>query len=231
MGEARFILGVRGQLGHSQAINAERHMKLYTSVGPNPRVVTIYLAEKSITLPSEQIDIVAGENRQDPYISTVNPTGETPALQLDNGHCISESVAICEYLDENDRSGGLIGETAEDRAIARMWLRRVDHYVVQPLTAAFRAIEGRGMFESRVPVVSGAAGEDLKSMVQTRLRWLDASLANGPYLAGERFTLADIVLFCFLEFGRMFGQAFPDDLANLTAWYDRVAARPSAATA
>jgi len=204
-------------------------MKHFTSVGPNPRVVTLFLAEKGLELPTQQVDILAGENRQPDFLSRVNPAGETPALVLDDGMVIAESIAICEYLDETDRKPGLIGLSAEDRAITRMWIRRVDIYVVQPMATGFRSVEGRALFASRIPLVSEAAGEDLKETVRQRLAWFDAQLAGRTWLAGERFSLADILLYAFLDFGNQRGQPHPAHLSNLAAWFARVGARPSVA--
>jgi len=201
----------------------------YTSIGPNPLVVTLYLREKGLTLPSRTIDIVAGENRQPDYLARVNAAGEVPALGLDSGAVLSDSIAICEYLDEADRAPGLIGRTAEERAETRMWIRRVDIYVVQPMTAGFRAVEYRDMFAARIPLVGVAAGSELKETAQQRLAWFDAQLAGRSWLAGERFSLADILLYIFLAFGKEQNQGFPAGLANLSAWFARVAARPAIA--
>ena len=187
-------------------------MRLFNSVGPNPRVVTLFLAEKGITLPHVTVDIRGGENRRAPYIDAVNPAGQTPALELDNGSIVTEITAICEYLEERHPSPPLIGTTAEERAETRMWVRRADLKVCEPLTAGFRGAEGLPMFEQRTRCLPEAA---------------DAQIAGRQYIAGDRFTLADIMLFAFLDFGRAVGQPFAPENRHVAAWFDRVSKRPA----
>ena len=202
-------------------------MKLHQSVGPNPRVVIMYVDEKAIYLPRQFIDIVGGENRRDAYLAK-NPAGGTPLLELDDGGCIGESIAIAEYLEEKHPSPPLIGTTAEERAATRALIRRIDHDVVVPMSNGFRSSEGLPMFKDRLLCVPEAAAGN-KAYARDGLAKLDARLAGKAWLAGERFTLADILLFCFVEFGGQVGQPLDPALANLAAWRDRVAARPSAA--
>lgn len=202
-------------------------MKLYTSIGPNPRVVTLFLAEKGVTLDTVKLDIMKAENRQPDYLAK-NPAGGSPLLELDDGTFVAESVAICEYLEELHPAPVLIGTTPAERAETRMWVRRIDLGAVQPMTTAFRGSEGLPLFQSRMRCVpEGAAG--LKALAQDGLKLVDAQLANGPFVCGERLTLADLLLFAFVEFGAMVGQPADPALANLSAWRDRIAARPSAA--
>src|SRR3546814_4058489 len=101
-------------------------MKFYNSVGPNPRVVKLFMAEKGIEMPEVSVDLRGGENRRAPYNVDVNPAGQTPALELDDGSFLSEITAICEYLEERFPETPLIGTTAEERANTRMWTRRID---------------------------------------------------------------------------------------------------------
>ncbi len=203
-------------------------MKFYDSMGPNPRLVKMFIAEKGIELPSEQVDIIAGDNRQAPY-TDINPAGQMPSLQLDNGSILSETVAICEYLEELNPTPALIGTTPEERAETRMWDRRVELKVTEPLANGFRFAEGLPLFKDRMRTIPQAA-DDLKALAHDGLEWLDKQLVGREFLCGERFTLADIVLFSFLNFGAGVGQPLDRDLANVAAWFDRVAARPSAAT-
>lgn len=202
-------------------------MRLYTSIGPNPRVVTLFAAEKGIAIETVRIDIMAGENRQPPYLA-MNPAGHTPLLELDDGTRIAESVAICEYLDEIHPAPPLIGSTPEERAATRMWVRRIDLGAVQPMTIAFRGAEGLPLFQSRLRCVPEAA-PGLKAMAQDGLTAIDAQLATGPFVCGERLTLADLLLFAFVEFGARVGQPADPTLANLAAWRARIAERSSAA--
>ena len=202
-------------------------MKLYTSIGPNPRVVTLFLAEKGVALESVFVDIMKGENRQPDYLAK-NPTGGTPLLELDDGTAISESVAICEYLEELHPTPVLIGATPEERAETRMWVRRIDLGFVQPLIFGFRGAEGLPLFQSRMRCVpEGSVG--MKAVAQDGLAMIDAQLAGRDFVCGDRLTLADLLLFAFVEFGAQVGQLADPALANLTSWRARIADRPSAA--
>lgn len=202
-------------------------MKLYQSLGPNPRVVLMYLAETGIAVDRRFVDIMAAENRQ-PDFCAKSPLGHTPLLELDDGGCIAESIAICEYLDETLGGHKLLGATAEERARTRMLVRIVDQLVVVPMTAGFRGAEGLPMFQSRLLCLPDAA-VDLKRLAADGLAQVDRIVGAGPWLAGDRFSLADILLYSFVEFGAMVGQPPDPALSNLTAWRDRVAARPGAA--
>ena len=201
-------------------------MKLYNSIGPNPRVVTLFLAEKGVALDTVTIDIMAGENRQPPYLAR-NPFGGTPLLELDDGGFVAESIAVCEYIEERYPAPALIGATAEERAETRMWVRRIDLGFVQPLVAGFRGAEGLPLFQSRMRCVpEGAAG--LKAVAQDGLAMIDAQLAKGPFVCGVRLTLADLLLFAFIEFGGQVGQSADPALTQIAAWRGRMAERPSA---
>jgi len=202
-------------------------MKFYDSVGPNPHVVRMVMAEKGISLPSETIDIRAGANRSGDYIKKV-PAGGTPALELDDGRIISEITVIAEYLEELHPTPALVGTTAEERAETRKWVRIIDLGYVEPMANGFRATQGRPMFNGRFPLASESAGEELKALAAKKLIWLDG-LMGSDFICGDRFTLADILLFCFIEFGAVVGQPLPEGLAWIPAWRARVAARPSAA--
>ena len=201
-------------------------MKLHNSIGPNPRVVRIFLAEKGLAIPLVQVDLMGGENRREPFLSK-NPAGQLPCLELDDGRFLSEITAICEYLEEKKPEPALIGRTPEERAITRMWVRRIDLNIVEPLANGFRYAEGLGIFKNRIRVIPQAA-DDLKALAREKLAWLDG-LMRGPWIAGDRFTLADILLFAFLEFGAQVGQKLDAKLLKLNDWYGRVAARESVA--
>jgi len=201
-------------------------MKLINSVGPNPHVVRMFAAERGVELPAEDIDIMAGANRQDDYLSK-NPSGQAPCLELDDGSYIAEITAICEYLDEVSDGTSLIGDTPEQRAEARMWTRRVDLNICEPMANGFRFSEGLALFKDRIVTVPEAA-EGLKRIAQDRLTWLDGQLEGKAFLCGERLTLADVLLYCFLAFGASVGQPLNPDNANIKVWFDRMAERPSA---
>lgn len=201
-------------------------MKFYNSVGPNPQVVRSFMAERGIACETEEVDLMGGANRAEPYLKT-NPAGQMPALELDDGSVITEITAICEYLDETADGESLIGDTPEERAQTRRWTRWVDLNIIEPLTAGFRYSEGLQLFESRMRVIPEAA-EGLKALAQDKLQWLDAQMANRDYVAGDRFSLADIMLYAFLAFGEQVGQPLDRNLKNIAAWYDRVGERESA---
>jgi glutathione S-transferase len=202
-------------------------MKLYQSLGPNPRVVLMYLAETGVAVDRQLVDIMAAENRR-PDFCAKSPLGHTPLLELDEGGCIAESIAICEYLDETQTAHALLGASAEERGRTRMLVRIVDQLVVVPMTAGFRGAEGLPMFQSRLLCLPDAAA-DLKRLAADGLAQVDRIVGAGPWLAGDRFSLADILLYSFVEFGAMVGQPPDPALTNLAAWLERVAARPSAA--
>jgi glutathione S-transferase len=201
-------------------------VKLYTSIGPNPRVVKMFMAEKGLDLERVEIDLRAGENRREPYLS-INPGGQTPALQLEDGAVVTEITAICEYLEERTPNPPLIGTTAEERANTRMWTRRVDIKVAEPMANGFRFGEGLAMFESRMRCLPEASA-GLKAIAQDGVAWLEANF-QGPWIAGDRFTLADVLLFSFLDFGAMVGQPLDPKNKKVVDWFERVKARPSAA--
>ena len=201
-------------------------MKLYTSVGPNPRVVAMFIAERGIELPVQEVDIIAGENLGEDF-KKLNPSAQSPCLLLDDGSVVAEVTVICSYLDEVTEGPSLIGETPEERAETRMWNRRFDTRILEPMTLAFRSAEALEMFKDRYRVIPHAA-EDLKATVQDSWAWLEPQLAGKTFFCGDRFTLADIQLFAFADFGALVGQGIPESLPNLQAWFKRVAARPSA---
>jgi glutathione S-transferase len=204
-------------------------MKLYTSMGPNPHMVRMFAAEKGLSLELVDVDLMGGENRRAPYTDSVNVAGQTPALVLDDGTVISEITVICEYLEEQHPSPSLIGSTPEERAETRMWTRRIDLNICEPLTTGFRAAEGRRIFENRMKLVGAEGAAELKAIARDRLLWLDGQLQGRDFVCGDRFSLADVLLFAFLAFGAQVGQPIPDEAAWVKAWFARVQARPSAA--
>ncbi len=202
-------------------------MKFYNSIGPNPRVVKMFMAEKGIDIPRVEVNLMAGENRQAEHLAR-NPQGQTPTLELDNGVFLAEILPICEYLEEIHPNPPLIGTTPEERAVTRMWARRTDLAIIEPLTNGFRFAEGLALFQNRVHCIPQAA-DDLKKIARDKLTELDGLIAGRQFIAGDRFTLADIHLWVFLTFAAEVGQALDPANKNLTAWMARVGARPSAA--
>jgi glutathione S-transferase len=201
-------------------------MKFYNSIGPNPRVVKMFMAEKGVDVPRIEVDLRAGENRQATHLAR-NPSGQMPTLELDDGCYLAEVTAICEYLEEKHPNPPLIGTTAEERAMTRMWTRRVDLQIVEPMLNGFRAAEGFNFFKERMRLLPQAAA-DLKTLAQERIAWLDGLIAGRDYIAGDRFTLADILLFCTMDFAATVGQPVDRANKNIAVWFDHVGARPSA---
>lgn len=207
-------------------------MKVYEYKGaPNPARVRIALAEKGLFDAVEfvQVDLPGGAHRQPAFLAK-NPSGALPVLELDDGTCISECTAITEFLDQSAGEPELTGRTARERALIHMMQRKVESGLMEALAAYFhQATPGLG------PALEGeqnkAWGERQLGVARATLRWLDGVLAERPYLAGERFTVADITLMGALHFARLAGQSLPPELANVQAWHNRVQARPSAALA
>jgi glutathione S-transferase len=201
-------------------------MKVYNSFGPNPRALRMFLAEKGITLPTQDVDLMGEENRKPPYTQR-NPGGQLPALELDNGKTIGETVAIFDYLEEKYPKPALIGATAEERAETHQWQRRVELNITENIYNGFRYDEGYELFKNRLPVYPDAA-KSLKDNAQKRLVWLDGLIAGRDWIVPDRFTIADIILYCCTDFAAGVGQKIPDSAKNLQAWFKRVEGRPSA---
>ena len=203
-------------------------MKLYNSIGPNPRMVRMFMAEKGFAVPKVEVDLRGGENRREPYLQA-NPSGQLPALELDDGTVLAEITAICEYVDEVKKdTPSLIGDTPEERAKTRMWTRRIDLNIVEPAINGFRYAEGFKLFQNRIRCIPQAA-DDLKAVARERLAWLDGLMGDKPFVGGAKLTMADIMLFAFLDFMKGVGQPLDPARKNLAAWFERMKARPSAA--
>lgn len=205
-------------------------MKFYDSVGPNPRVVRMFAAERGVDIATGKVtvDLRGGENRQPAHMAR-NPFGQMPTLELDDGTFLAEITAICEYLDEVGPAGGtLIGATPKERGVTRMWVRRLDLNIIEPMANGFRFSAGLKLFENRIHCIPQAA-DDLKAIAQEWLVKLDAMIAGRDFIAGPKLTLADVLLFCFLDFGAQVGQPINPALTNIVAFHARMKARPSAA--
>jgi glutathione S-transferase len=200
-------------------------MKLYDSTtAPNPRRVRIFLAEKGISIPSVQVDIGKGENRQPAYLAK-NPMGGVPILELDDGTVLAETVAICRYFEEIQPQPPLMGTDARDRAIVEMWNRRMELEVAIPIMQTFR--NTHDFFKGRIPQVA-EYGEVCRASASKRLEWLDGELAGREFVAGPRFTIADITLLVGIDFGRVVKIRIQPEQKNLARWYEAVSSRPSA---
>ncbi len=200
-------------------------MKLYNlKAGMNPRRVRIFLAEKGITIPTIDIDMMKGENGTAEFLR-MNPLGKLPVLELDDGTCISESIAICRYLEELHPEPDLFGASPAERAIVEMWNRRIEIEMAQPMSSQFEHLSP--FFAGRVEQVP-EYGAFARSRTLKTLGWLDAELATRPYMAGERYTIADITAQCAVLLGKNTGVPLPAELGNLARWWVAVSARPTA---
>ena len=200
-------------------------MKLFNSMGPNPHVVRMFIAEMGIDIETIEIDLMGGENRQNSYLKK-NPSGQLPALQLDDDSFLAEITVICEYLDEMNGHTDLIGTNPQERAETKMWTRRIDLQILEPLTNGFRYAEGYDLFKDRLHLIPDAAN-DLKAIAQERLTWLDKQLEGKEFICGDRFSLADIMFYCFLNFGSTVGQPINQDNTNIVSLYEKIGMRES----
>ena len=200
-------------------------MKLYDyQPFPHPRRVRMFLAEKGISIPVEQVDVMAGEHRSPEYLSK-NPEGLVPLLELDNGEFVTETVAISRYFEETQPQPALIGSGPEDKARTEMWHRRVESGLFNALITYFHhATEGLGDERYR----NKDWGEQNRTIALNTMKKLDARLAESRFIAGDEFTIADITAVCGIDLGNMLEIAIPDELVNLKRWYDDVSQRPSA---
>ena len=201
-------------------------MKLYDAGrAPNPRRVRVFLAEKGVTVPVVSIDLARLEHKAPAYVA-VNPLQRTPALELDDGTVISESIAICRYFEELHPEPPLFGTGALERARVEMWQRRLEFGLLGTVAAVFRHLHP-AMAEMEVPQVA-AWGETNKPRVIEFLRFLDGDLADRRFIAGDRFSIADITGLVGLDFMKPAKLSLPDELANVRRWHAELAARPSA---
>jgi glutathione S-transferase len=200
-------------------------MKIYDSTtAPNPRRVRIFLAEKGVAVPYEQVDIVKADNRGAEF-RRKNPLGTLPVLELDDGTCIAESVAICRYFEELHPDPPLMGTDARGRALVEMWQRRMELELFGPIMQVFR--NSHPFFAGRIPQVP-EWGEVCRAAAEARLAWLDGVLAEREFIAGARYTIADITALCGIDFGRVSKIRIQPEQTNLARWHAAVSARPSA---
>lgn len=192
---------------------------------PNARRVRVFLAEKGITLPIQPVDLGQMEHKSDAF-RAANPLMRVPVLVLDDGTAISESIAICRYIEELHPEPPLFGTQARERAEVEMWLRRVEFELYLPLQAVFRQLHP-AMAAYEVPQVP-EWGEANKPRVIAGLRLLDEKLRQSPFLAGDRFSMADIAGFITVDFMKPTRLLVPEELVHLGRWHRECAARPSA---
>jgi glutathione S-transferase len=202
-------------------------MLFYDAVNPapNPRRVRIYLAEKGLSVPSETLSIVAGEHKGPDFLA-VNPLGQIPALKLDNGDVLTESVSICRLFEAMHPEPPMFGEGPQGMAEVDMWIRRAELRLMVPLSMVWAHCHP---FTARVVKPQYTEfGESQRPRVISAMREFDRALADRDYLNGNGYSMADIVLLSVVDFADFVGIPIPEDQANLRAWHERVSARPSA---
>lgn len=204
-------------------------MKLYVAPrAPNPRRVTMFIAEKGITAVEQvPVDLRANEHKTEEFLSR-SPLSKLPVLELDDGRALSESRAICTYLEGRFPEPNLMGATFEERAFIEMADRQVECYLFGAITNCIRHTHpGLAPLEQpQFPEFGSSQGKKMRDVAL----WLDRLLASQPFVAGKRFTIADITAYCALEFARGLMKFVPgnEGMANLQAYRDRIAQRPSA---
>ena len=200
-------------------------MKIYdTQTAPNPRRVRMFLAEKGVSAQYIQVDLKGGQNLT-PEMLSKNPMGKLPILELDDGTCISESDAICAYIEAAYPNPPLLGKTALEKGLVAMWQRRVDLCLMLPVVHCFQ--HTTGYFSDRMTPVADygvVAGKDAIKFWDV----LDTHLSESPYIGGEQFSIADIIALCAIDFARVVKIRIGEQHTHLQRWYEQVSERPSA---
>jgi glutathione S-transferase len=193
---------------------------------PNPRRVRLYLAEKGLTVPTERVSIPKREHKSDAY-RAVNPLGQVPCLQLDDGSVITESVSICRYFELLHPEPPLFGRGPQGQAEVDMWSRRVELRLMMPIGMVWLHTHP---FTARVvPRQYTEFGESNRPRIDAVMREFDSALNDRDFLDGKEYSMADIVLLTTIDFGKFIGVDMPDDATALRAWHQRISARPSVA--
>ncbi len=209
-------------------------MKLYDfSLAPNPKRVRMFLAEKGVEIPTVQVNTREREQFSESF-RKVNPYAVIPVLELDDGTCIGESVAICRYIEETHPEPPLMGRDAKDKAIVEMWNRRAELHGMNAVGHAVR--NALPLFEDRaeaglpggVPQIPALAERGKQNFARF-LENIDQRLADSKFLAGDAFTIADITAFIAVSFASRVDLSIPDTCGHVARWHGEVAARPSAA--
>ena len=201
-------------------------MKLYDGGrAPNPRRVKVFLVEKGITVPTEQVDLGKLAHKSPAY-TAINPLQRVPALELDDGTIISESIAICRYFEALHPEPPLFGTGPRDTAVIEMWERRIEFHLLGPVSHIFRNSHP-AMKEMEVPQVPAWA-EANKPRIMAFLDILDRALKDRTFAAGDRYTVADITGLVAVDFLKPAKLTVPEACGNVRRWHAAVSARPSA---
>ncbi len=198
---------------------------LETRLAPNPRRVRIFLAEKGIEVPFEQVDLMKGDLKTDAF-TRLNRLQRVPVMVLDDGTSICESIAICRYFEELQPTPALFGTGPVGRAKVEMWQRRMELGLLNAVASAFRHLHP-AMATLEVPQVA-AWGEANKPRALEMLEVLDEQLGANPYVAGDAYSVADITAMVAIDFMKPARLTRPDSLVHLARWYGEVSGRPSA---
>lgn len=200
-------------------------MKLYTTtMAPNPRRVRIFMAEKEIELPMQEINLMEGEHKQEDY-KKISPSSKVPALELDDGSIITESIAICRYLESLNPEPPLFGSSDVEKAMVEMENRRIEMELMMPIAFAFRHTHPAAAI-LEVPQIE-EFGKVQKENAIKRLQLLDADLEDKKFIAGDNYSVADITALCAIDFGSLSQIEVPSTLSNLNKWYENIRSRPS----
>lgn len=194
------------------------------SAGMHPRRVRIFMAEKGLSIERREVDAAGGANGMPDFLR-LNPLGKLPVLELDDGSAIAESLAICRYLEALHPNPPLMGRTPQASAHTEMWTLRMDHELSQPIALAF--VHSSDFYRGRVQQVPEVASWARNRALQT-MAWLDGELAERSHIAGDDYTLADIVAQCACVLGKAVGLRIPPDMTHLSRWFTQVSARPTA---
>lgn len=201
-------------------------MKLYDGGrAPNPRRVTVFLAEKGIEVEKVPVDMGQLGHKSE-EVTRLNPLQRLPVLVLDDGTAISETVAICRYFEELHPEPPLMGTDAKDKAIVEMWSRRMELIFLSAVANAFRHTHP-AMKEWEVPQLA-EWGEINRPKALKFLEMLDTELADREFIAGDRYTIADITGMIGMDFMKPARIERPEHLTNVMRWYQAVSSRPSA---
>ena len=200
-------------------------MKIYqTHMAPNPRRVRMFLAEKNIEMDYQEVDIASGDNLT-PEMRAKNPTTKVPFLELDDGTCIGETVAICRYFEEIKSENPLMGRTALEKAQVEMWQRRIEFHLLLPVSMCF--VHTTGYFKDRMKPIA-EWGDISGQNAVTYFEELNEHFSQSSYLVDDYFSIADITLLCSIDFARVVKIRINEEHTHLLDWYARVSSRSSA---
>ncbi len=196
-------------------------MKIYTTKrAPNPAALDAIVRLKELEIERHEIDMMGGENRAAAFLK-INPAGQLPCLQLDDGTIIAEVAAIAEYLEEIKPDPVLVGSTASERAVTRMRMRQIDYLIIGPMMAGFRHGEAKEFFAPRMTIHETLAAPS-KQVSADGLAWLEKQMEGQEFICGDRLTYVDCCFYPVAKMVRKAGQPFDESLTNLNAYMERL---------